>query len=377
MKRRLIAPTAVIALVCLLLVQHQFFGEHGWTVIAFLLRVLSIVVEIFTPPEPVVSFFVEYLALPTAVLGVGILVLWLCLVRARQAMRQVTPDAEMPVWDLPAVAEPEPVPVPESQTAPALTWALRSFRFNCLRSKLILSFIAISMLITIAAGSVTYSILYRAAKRGAIARADIALTALSASAAAHLGEQRYQDLRRELAHALSRPTVAYIYVEDQAGNLIAHAPKDLASHLVRPPPPAPGAIGELRQVKFLSDAVYDFSRESPADKRFILHLGIWQDSIASETWSVLGPIFLFILLLMFAAAGAFVTLLRTLHRPLLELVEQSDRISKGDFSVTLALQRPDELGELARSMERLRASLRMVLARFETDTPASQSSHEG
>ena len=70
-------------------------------------------------------------------------------------------------------------------------------------------------------------------------------------------------------------------------------------------------------------------------------------------------------------AAAFIVLLQDLHRPLLELVEQSTRISKGDFSATLATKRNDELGELARSLERMRSSLRAVLARIGTEPTAA------
>ena len=91
----------------------------------------------------------------------------------------------------------------------------------------------------------------------------------------------------------------------------------------------------------------------------------------TETWSFVGPILLAILTLVLCAAAAFIVLLQDLHRPLLELVEQSTRISKGDFSATLATKRDDELGELARSLERMRSSLRAVLARIGTEPTAT------
>ena len=69
-------------------------------------------------------------------------------------------------------------------------------------------------------------------------------------------------------------------------------------------------------------------------------------------------------------------MLRDLHRPLLELVEQSTRISKGDFSVALATKRDDELGDLARSLERMRSSLRAVLSRIGTEPTATPSERQ-
>ena len=126
-------------------------------------------------------------------------------------------------------------------------------------------------------------------------------------------------------------------------------------------------------VGYRGEIVYDFAQRSGLNNRFIVHLGIWQDSVAVETWSVLGPILLAVVLLILCAAGVFSVLLRDLHRPLLEMVEQSTRISKGDFSMTLTTKRSDELGDLARSLERMRSSLRAVLSRIGTEPTATPS----
>ena len=119
-------------------------------------------------------------------------------------------------------------------------------------------------------------------------------------------------------------------------------------------------------MRYRGEIVYDYAQRSGLNNRFVVHLGIWHDSVAAETWAVLGPVLLLGLLVVAGAAWVFIVLLRDSHRSLLELVEQSERIGRGDFSASVGTKRVDELGDLARSMERMRSSLRAVLARIGT-----------
>jgi len=290
-------------------------------------------------------------------------------------MRQVTPDAEAPIWELPVTSDAAPSSEPV-EDAPDLSWSLQAYRFNCLRSRLVIGFLALSLLVAIVAASFTYSYLQRAVERGAKARAGITAMAVNAMAVWHVDGQRYQELRDELTKATTRPAVAYAYVEDGEGKLIAHAPKDMPNQLIRRPSLEPRLMTGEQLVGYRDEIVYDYAQRSGLNNRFVVHLGIWQDSVLIETWSVLGPILLAVVLLILCAAAAFGVLLRDLHRPLLELVEQSTRISKGDFSVTLATKRDDELGDLARSLERMRSSLRPVLSRIGTEPTAAPSERQ-
>jgi len=338
-------------------------------------KVLAVVAAIVTPPEVVSNFFREHLALPTMVLGLAMAVLWLFLRGARKAMQQATPEAGAPVWEVPVMSAPSPAEEPAWE-APELSWSLRLFRFNCIRSKLILGFVAITLCVVVAAVSVAYSYLYDAIERNAKARANIAALAVNAMAVWHVDGQRYQELREELIKASSRPAVAYVFVEDGESKLVAHAPKDLPNQLIRRPTLEPRLMTGEQLVSFRNETVYDYAQRAGLNNRFVVHIGIWQDSVLTETWSVLGPILLVGFFFILCAAAAFIVLLQDLHRPLLELVEQSTRISKGDFTVSLGTKRGDELGDLARSLERMRSSLRAVLSRIGTEPMASEPTRQ-
>lgn len=375
MKRRLIGPTVISVLFCLVLLQHLFFTVEGWSLLGVLSKVLSIVGAILTPPPSVSSFFLTYLALPAAVVVMALAVLWMILAAARKSMHHVTPDAEAPIWELPVTNGTSAASDPAAD-APELSWSLQAYRFNCLRSKLILGFLAIGLFVVIAAVSFTYSYLHVAVESGANARAAVTAMAVNALAVWHVDGQRLQDLRDELEKATTRPAVAYAYVEDGDGKLVAHAPKDMPNHFTRRPSLEARLMTGEQTVQYRNEAVYDYAQRSGVNNRFVVHLGIWQDSMVAESWLVLGPILLATVLLTLGAAAIFTVLLQKLHRPLLELVEQSARISKGDFSVSLATKRDDELGDLARSLERMRSSLRAVLSRIGTEPTATPSDRQ-
>jgi HAMP domain-containing protein/uncharacterized membrane protein affecting hemolysin expression len=374
MTKRLVGPTAIAVLLFLVLTQQLFFGDGSWSLLGILRNALTIMVAVLTPSELVSSFFDSYVSVPISVAVLALIVLWTIIARARRANRSATDDEEAPIWELPITGDNSSKSQPLADT-PEISWSLQAFRFNCLRSKLILGFLAISLLVALAGASFAYSYLQRAVERGAKARAAITAMAVNAMAVWHIDGRRYQELRDELAKATSRPAVAYAYVEDAQGKLIAHSPKDLSDHLTRRPSLEPRLTTGEQSVLYRDEMVYDYAQRSGVNNRYVVHLGIWQDSVVLETWSIVGPILLTLVLLVLCATMAFTVLLRDLHRPLLELVEQSMRISNGDFSATLATKQDDELGDLARSLERMRSSLRAVLARIgaePTATPADR-----
>ena len=80
-----------------------------------------------------------------------------------------------------------------------------------------------------------------------------------------------------------------------------------------------------------------------------------------------------IVVLILGITAMFIVIARRLNRPLLDLVVQADRISRGDFTVTLSSKRSDEIGDIARSIERLRASLFAVVRRLDQANSTEQT----
>ena len=347
MRRRLIGLTVIAVSLCLVLLQQFFVGDER----------------------------IAHFALPITLGVTALTILWTFLAGARKRIRQAAPVAEAPIWELPLISDTRPT-VESAANAPKLSGSLAAFDLNCLCSKLILGFLAISLFIAVAAVTFTNSYFHPAVERGAKARAAITAMTVNFLVLRHVERQKFKELRGELVEATSRPAVAYAYVEDGEGKLLAYAPQDLPRHLTRRQRLGSGLMTGEQAVNYRDENVYDYAERSGLNKRFVVHVGIWQDSVIVETWSVLGPILVAIIVLVLGVAVIFTFLLRDLHRPLLRLVQQAIRISKGDFSVNLANQRADELGDLARSFERMRSSLRAVLARIGTESRAAPSDRQ-
>jgi two-component system sensor histidine kinase ResE len=93
-------------------------------------------------------------------------------------------------------------------------------------------------------------------------------------------------------------------------------------------------------------------------------VGLWAESVHDDMRSTLMPII--------GLIGACVTLSIVLSvmlasktiRPILDLKAIADDISRGRLDTSVPIQSNDEIGELGRSLERMRASLRAAMIRL-------------
>ena len=92
--------------------------------------------------------------------------------------------------------------------------------------------------------------------------------------------------------------------------------------------------------------------------------GLEASIVWNEMWSVLTPIFV-VLLIVFGAASAIATALSaSLLRPIFAATEQANRISLGDLDRRIESTSNDEIGDLLSSLERMRLSLKSMVARL-------------
>jgi len=94
------------------------------------------------------------------------------------------------------------------------------------------------------------------------------------------------------------------------------------------------------------------------------HVGIWTDVPETEIRRVLLPIVSLIAAAVVACMVSSILLTRRIIRPILGLVAVADEISKGNLDATVALDSKGEVGELARSLERMRTSLKVAINRL-------------
>jgi HAMP domain-containing protein len=71
-----------------------------------------------------------------------------------------------------------------------------------------------------------------------------------------------------------------------------------------------------------------------------------------------------IALCLIVGVGLSLALASKMIRPILELKAIADDISRGRLDTVVSVQSADEVGELARSLERMRASLKAAMTRL-------------
>jgi HAMP domain-containing protein len=162
-----------------------------------------------------------------------------------------------------------------------------------------------------------------------------------------------------------REKVAYAYVEDHEGRMIAHWPADLPRYLRRDFPDSSIRALTGTIVDYRGMSLYAAAKRIEQDGAAFVHVAVDQGIVHDVMREVvLSVAFTIAALGVICCISLFVWTTRAIQGPWLELINHASRISTGDFSGALPLEREDEFGDLARSLERLRSSLHAATARF-------------
>jgi HAMP domain-containing protein len=95
-----------------------------------------------------------------------------------------------------------------------------------------------------------------------------------------------------------------------------------------------------------------------------VHVGLWADTVQQDVRGTLLPIIGLIAACLVIGIAISVIIAGKTIRPILELKLSADEISRGNLDASVSVQGDDEVGELARSLERMRASLKAAMLRL-------------
>jgi HAMP domain-containing protein len=96
-------------------------------------------------------------------------------------------------------------------------------------------------------------------------------------------------------------------------------------------------------------------------------VGLWAQTVNDDMRATLLPIVGLIVGCLALSIVLSVMLASKTIRPILELKAIADDISRGRLDTSVSIQSNDEVGELGRSLERMRASLRAAMIRLNRD----------
>jgi HAMP domain-containing protein len=154
--------------------------------------------------------------------------------------------------------------------------------------------------------------------------------------------------------------VAYAYIQDPKGAIIASSLQPFPVELKEPA----GTAAAARVTTVRGKSVYETQAPVLDGQLGTVHVGLWAETVQEERRATLLPIFGLITLCLVVGVGLSIMLASKTIRPILELKNIADDISRGRLDASVSIQSNDEVGELGRSLERMRASLKAAMVRL-------------
>jgi HAMP domain-containing protein len=351
---------------------YLFFSDSPWSIVNQLSKIVSILIKIFAPLfSPVLYYWIGEVIIPIAMILCAIILLYISVASAKVAMSKATPDVNDEIL-VPQSSYPEAPSHMEAVDPMAYDGERKPRRYG-FAWKLTIYFGTVALLFGVTVSLILYSLLVGAVEKGMKLRARDFVSNLSELAARPLNIRD-----KALGDAMSRfskmESVAYVYVEDGEGKIIANVPKDLALFLHRDFPKSAERALEGVDVEYRGKPVYEIATGLRGDRSGYVHLAIWRNAVELETRGAVTPVAILVLVLLTIATGIIGWFIWRHTAPFVKLVDSADRVSRGELDLPMAIDQPDEIGDLSRSFERMRSSLHAGVKRLEEDKVPEQLS---
>ena len=218
-------------------------------------------------------------------------------------------------------------------------------------------------------------------RRQADQRASELATNLGDGAAARLLKGEILEIHALIAKYSIAPGVAYALIRDGRGAVVASSLGTALPPELSAPNAASSAAETPRKIQFQGKTIYEISAPILEGRVGAASVGIWADSVAGDVRRAVLPIVGLIAVALAASLAVSLFAARRITRRVLRLKEAADRISKGDLEAAVGIEANDEIGDVARSLERMRASLRAAMVRLgrahaTTQANEKEESHE-
>jgi HAMP domain-containing protein len=153
--------------------------------------------------------------------------------------------------------------------------------------------------------------------------------------------------------------VAYALIQGPKGELLASSMQPFPAELKE----VDGLSG-ARVTRVRGKSVYE-TRSALLDGQLgTVRVGLWEETVQDDMRATLLPIVGLIVACLVLGVGLSIMLASKTIRPILDLKTIADEISRGRLDTTVSIQSNDEVGELGRSLERMRASLKAAMIRL-------------
>jgi methyl-accepting chemotaxis protein len=226
------------------------------------------------------------------------------------------------------------------------------------------NFVCLIIFVGLVIGAIVYQVLGGVLREQHNKRASAITTNLSDAAAGYVLSRNVLQLNSLIAKYARLNGVAYALIKDREGKISAHSlaifPREVQEVVT---------AGEQPQVNrrvltLQGKTVYETHEPILEGQLGTAHLGMWADAVEQEVYKALFMLMWPITLVLVVAAIVAVFLARRLVRPFRQLTDVAGRISAGDLDIPVRVESRNEFGELTRSLERMRASLKAAMLRI-------------
>ena len=198
-------------------------------------------------------------------------------------------------------------------------------------------------------------------------RASVIATNLSDAAAGHIAGKNLLALNSLASKYTLHDSVAYTFIQNSGGEILAQTLGSFPAELRQGLPIAGQRQVHRRELSLNGRTVREIGLPVLEGQLGTVYVGFWVDAVEEEIQNALLRIIGIIALVPVVGALLSFLVAHWIVRPIVALTEIADKVTHGDLDASVSeesAEAHDEIGELARSLERMRSSLKAAMARL-------------
>ncbi|MGH7827503.1 MAG: HAMP domain-containing protein [Candidatus Binatia bacterium] len=211
--------------------------------------------------------------------------------------------------------------------------------------------------------TIVYQMTTRALREQLGYRVSSIATNLSDAAAGPLSRKNNLELHALATKYARLDGIAYAAIESPSGDVIVHSEGGFPDQITNKDQMDPRQP-QRREVMLGKRRIFEVGMPILEGQLGVARVGIWGDAIEEAIYRDLVPLISLLTFVLVVGTLLFIAVARGIVRPILGLTDVAVKMSRGDLETPIGVDRNDELGELARSLERMRASLRAAMLRL-------------
>ena len=229
-----------------------------------------------------------------------------------------------------------------------------------LKWKISTTFSGLILVLGVLVIGIVYHFIVSALQRQVELRSTALATNLADAAAGLVSRKSTLELDALVAKYGRLDGVAYAFVQDPKGEVSASSIQPFPADLKD----AGGPAASVRVTRVRGKSVYETRSPLLDGQLGTVRVGLWAETVQNDVSTTLWPIIGLIAACLAVSIALSIMLASKMIRPILDLKAIADDISRGRLDTIVSIQSNDEVGELGRSLERMRASLKAAMNRL-------------